>query len=82
MQENVHFRDLAVPGVSVSYGRGLEVGASGLPLARGVPLGVEYAARVVTLPGGGLQCVRRWAMAVAGAVAAMAAGIVWCGRLR
>jgi hypothetical protein len=41
VQENVMLKDLAVPGIAVTDGRALEVVATGLPLARGVPLGVD-----------------------------------------
>ena len=41
VQENVLLRDLAVPGIAVTDGRALEIIATGLPLARGVPLAVD-----------------------------------------
>ena len=41
VQENVLLRDLAIPGVAITDGRALEIIATGLPLARGVPLAVD-----------------------------------------
>ena len=39
--ENVHLRDMGIAGVHPGDGRQLEVVATGLPLARGVPLAVD-----------------------------------------
>ena len=52
MQENVLLRDMALPGIVADDGRALEVVATGLPLARGVPLGVD-ATMVSPLHGDG-----------------------------
>ena len=41
VQEHVKLRDLAIPNISATDERALEVVATGLPLARGVPLGVD-----------------------------------------
>ena len=41
VQENKLLRDLAIPGIDVSDGRKLEVVATGLPVAHGVPLGAD-----------------------------------------
>ena len=39
--ENVFLRDTAFPGISLTDGRRLEVVATGLPLERGIPLGID-----------------------------------------
>ena len=52
MQENVLLQDMALPGIAADDGRALEVVATGLPLARGVPLGVD-ATMVSVLHGDG-----------------------------
>ena len=39
--ENCFLRDTAIPGIAATDGRRLEIVATGLPLHRGVPLGVD-----------------------------------------
>ena len=39
--ENVYLRDMAIPGIALTDDRRLEVMATGLPLFRGVPLGLD-----------------------------------------
>ena len=41
VQENVQLSDLAIPGIATTDKRALEIIATGLPLAQGVPLGVD-----------------------------------------
>ena len=41
VQENVQLRNMSVPSISFHDGRALEIVATGLPLFRGVPLGVD-----------------------------------------
>ena len=41
VQENVLLRNMSLPGISPADGRVLEIVATGLPLFRGVPLGVD-----------------------------------------
>ena len=41
MQENVRLRDMGVPGISCQDERKLEVVATGLPVAGGIPLAVD-----------------------------------------
>ena len=41
VRENVFLRDTQLPGIAADDGRRLEITATGLPLHRGVPLGVD-----------------------------------------
>ena len=41
VSENVFLRDTSLPGIDAADGRRLEVVASGLPLYRGTPLGID-----------------------------------------